>query len=117
VDILPAEVLHMRMPVMAFRIGGLAYVTDAKTIAPEEQEKLRGADVLVLNALRLKEHISHFNLAEALDMVEQLQPRKAYFTHISHLMGLHAEVSRQLPAHVQLAHDGLRVEVEAGLPE
>ncbi|MBK8583296.1 MAG: MBL fold metallo-hydrolase [Flavobacteriales bacterium] len=105
----PVEVLHMRMPVLGFRIGGMAYITDAKTIAPEERDKLRDLDVLVLNALRKEPHISHFNLEEALDMIEDLKPRRAFLTHISHYMGKHADV--QLPPQVHLAYDGLRVEV------
>ena len=111
VAVTPVEVMHHRMPVLAFRIGGLAYVTDAKTIAPGEMDKLRGADVLVLNALRKKEHLSHLDLAGALELVRELRPRQAYFTHISHLMGTHAEVSAELPPGVALAYDGLRLDV------
>lgn len=105
------EVMHYRMPVLGFRIGGLAYITDAKTIADEEVERLRGVHTLVLNALRIEEHISHFNLKEALAMVERIAPQRAYFTHISHLLGNHAEVSEKLPAGVELSYDGLVVEV------
>lgn len=105
----PIRVLHYKMPVLGFRTGNLAYVTDAKTIAPEEKDKLRGLDVLVLNALRIKPHISHFNLEEALALVEELRPRRAYFTHISHLLGRHEEVSKLLPEGVELAFDGLQV--------
>lgn len=112
VEVVPVEVMHYRMPVFGFRFGPLAYVTDAKTIAPSELDKLRGADVLVLNALRKKEHISHLNLAEALALVEELRPRQAYFTHISHLLGTHEEVSTELPPGVFLAYDGLRVPVQ-----
>ncbi|MCB0792804.1 MAG: MBL fold metallo-hydrolase [Flavobacteriales bacterium] len=107
----PFKVLHHRMPVLGFRIGGLVYVTDAKTISPEVRDRIRGAEVLVLNALRKKPHISHFNLDEALEMVEELRPGQAYLTHVSHLMGLHAEVEAGLPAHVRIAVDGLRVEL------
>lgn len=109
VRIQPVEVMHMRMPVLGFRIGGLAYITDAKTIAPEERDKLRDCDVLVLNALRMEPHISHLNLDEALAVIEDLRPGRAYLTHISHYMGKHADV--KLPPHVQLGFDGLRVEV------
>ncbi len=112
VHVQPIEVLHMHMPVLGFRIGGFTYITDAKSIRPEEKEKIQGTEVLVLNALRIKEHYSHLNLAEALALVEELQPRKAYFTHISHWMGLHAAVEPTLPAHVRLAHDGLVVELQ-----
>ncbi|MBK8227387.1 MAG: MBL fold metallo-hydrolase [Flavobacteriales bacterium] len=107
------EVMHYRMPVLGFRIGGLAYITDAKTIDAEEVERLRGIDTLVLNALRIEEHVSHLNLKEALAMVERIAPKRAYFTHISHLLGRHDDVSRGLPGNVALAYDGLRVDVEA----
>jgi len=114
VEVVPVQVMHHRMPVLGFRFGPLAYVTDAKTIAPSEMDKLRGADVLILNALRKKEHISHLNLSEALELVRELKPREAYFTHISHLLGTHEEVSAELPAGVFLAYDGLRVPVNEG---
>ncbi len=105
------EVMHHKMPVLGFRIGAFAYITDAKTIAPSEREKLRGLDVLVLNALRKKEHLTHLNLAEALAIVDDLRPRRALFTHISHLLGTHASVSAELPSGVELAYDGLVVEL------
>lgn len=105
----PVTVMHLALPVLAYRIGDLAYITDGKTIAPEEKEKLKGARVLVVNALRVKPHISHFNLEEALALVDELAPERAYFIHISHLMGLHASVV--LPDRVQLAYDGLSVDI------
>ncbi len=114
VEVLPVEVLHMHMPVLGFRIGAMAYITDAKTIAAAERDKLRGLDVLVLNALRKKEHYSHFSLHEALEVVHDVRPKRAYFTHISHWMGLHAEVELELPPGVHLAHDGLVVDVQEG---
>lgn len=112
VHVQPVEVMHMHMPVLGFRIGGFAYVTDAKTIAPKELDKLRGCEVLILNALRLKPHYSHLNLEEALAIVEDVKPRRAFFTHISHWLGKHAEVEAALPAHVRLAYDGLTVDVQ-----
>lgn len=112
VEVVPVEAMHHRMPVHGFRIGGLAYITDAKTIAPAELEKLRGCEVLVLNALRRKEHISHLNLAEAVEMARAVGARHTYFTHISHLMGLHAEVQAELPTGMELAFDGLAVNVD-----
>jgi phosphoribosyl 1,2-cyclic phosphate phosphodiesterase len=96
---------------LGFRIGDFAYITDAKTIAPEEYEKLRGVKVLVLNALRKEEHLSHLNLEEATEIVKDLKPEKAYFTHISHLMGTHEEVSKELPENISIAHDGLKISV------
>lgn len=114
IDVLPVEVMHMQMPVLGFRIGGLAYITDAKSITPKEREKLHGLDVLVLNALRKAEHYSHLNLDQALELVRELKPRQAYFTHISHWMGLHAEVQMELPPNVFLAYDGLVVDIQEG---
>ena len=92
---------------LGFRFGNFAYVTDANAIAPEEQDKLRDLDVLVINALRKTTHVSHFTLAEALELIADLQPKKAYITHISHQMGLHEAVNKELPPNVSLAHDGL----------
>lgn len=105
----PVQVLHHKMPVLGFRIGDLAYLTDLNYIAPEEMEKLKGLDVLVLDALRKEKHISHLSLSEAIEMVGILKPKRAYFTHISHLLGAHEEVQRELPPNVYLAYDGLRV--------
>lgn len=113
VDLEVIHVMHQRMPVLGFRIGGLAYITDAKTMADEEVERIRGAHTLVLNALRIEPHPSHLNLREALALVERIAPRQAFFTHISHLLGRHAEVEAALPAGVRLAHDGLELEVPA----
>lgn len=107
----PLEVFHYKMPVLAFRMGSLAYVTDANHIPPAAMERLRGLDVLVLNALRKQTHISHFNLEQAVELCGRLGARRTYLTHISHLMGLHQEVSRELPPNVYLAYDGLVVEL------
>ena len=115
IDVLPVQVMHHVMPVLGFRIGGFAYITDAKTISATEKEKLKGLDVLVLNALRKKTHLSHLNLSEAIELVQELGPKMAYFTHISHLLGEHEAVSKELPPHIQLAYDGMVVTVpEAG---
>ncbi len=111
VEVIPVEVMHMRMPVLGFRIGGFTYITDAKTILPEELDKVRGTDTLVLNALREKEHYSHLSLSEALGIVEEIGPRQAFFTHISHLMGSHAKTNEGLPENARLAHDGLVFEL------
>lgn len=108
---IPIEVMHMHLPVFGYRVKDFTYITDAKTITESEKEKIKGSKVLVLNALRIDEHYSHFNLQEALDLVEELQPERAYFTHISHLLGFHEEVSKRLPKNVYLAYDGLEVEV------
>jgi len=111
VNILPIEVLHMKLPVFGFRINDLTYITDAKTISVKEKQKIKGSKVLILNCLRIEEHYSHFNLEEALSLVEELKPERAYFTHISHLLGFHEEVSKSLPNNVKLAYDGLQIEI------
>jgi phosphoribosyl 1,2-cyclic phosphate phosphodiesterase len=108
--IIPVPVMHQHMPVLGFRIGTLAYITDAKTIAQGSLDLLQGLDVLVLNALRIDPHPSHLNLEEALKLAAQIGARRTYFTHISHLLGLHADVGAVLPAGVELAYDGLVVE-------
>ncbi len=110
--IVPIRVMHHKMPVLGFRINDFTYITDAKFISEEEKEKIKNSRVLVLNALRKEPHLSHFNLQEALDLVAELKPERAYFTHISHLMGTHAEVSAQLPPNVELAYDGLTLELD-----
>ena len=107
IDLQPIPVWHKDMKVLGFRIGSFAYITDAKTIAEDQKAKLKNLDVLVLNALQQKEHISHLTLEEALTLVEELQPKTAYFTHISHYLGLHKEVQEILPDNVFLAYDGL----------
>jgi phosphoribosyl 1,2-cyclic phosphate phosphodiesterase len=109
--LLPIKALHLKMPVLGFRIGDFSYLTDANYIAPEELDKMRGSKVIILNALRKDKHISHFNLEEAIALVRELKPEKAYFTHISHQMGLHAEVEKKLPENIHLAFDGLRISV------
>jgi phosphoribosyl 1,2-cyclic phosphate phosphodiesterase len=111
IEVTPINVLHYKLPVLGFKIGAMAYITDANFIAPEEKEKLKNLDVLVLNALRKEPHISHFNLEEALALVEELKPKRAYFTHLSHLMGTHEEVQAELPDNVFLAYDQLAIEV------
>jgi len=105
------NVMHYRLPVLGFRIERLAYITDANHIPPQEKEKLHNLDVLIINALRKEKHISHFNLEEALELVKQLQPKKTYLTHISHLLGSHEQVSRELPQSVSLAYDGLQIDL------
>ena len=107
----PIEVMHHRMPVRAFRVGNFAYVTDANYIAPEEYAKLRGVEVLVINALRKQTHLSHFSLDEALAIVDDLKPKQAWLTHISHMLGRHEDVERELPANVRIAYDGLQFEI------
>ena len=109
--ITPIEVMHFKLPVFGFRINDFTYITDANFISPEEIEKIKGTKILILNALQRETHISHFTLAEALAMVEVIKPEKAYFTHISHKLGTHADVSKELPNNVFLAYDGLKIEM------
>ena len=109
ISLQPIDVLHYQMPVKGFRINDFAYVTDANFISESEKKKLQNLNVLVLNALRRESHISHFTLQEAIDLVKELNPRKAYFTHISHQLGLHEAVSSELPDNIELAVDGLQI--------
>lgn len=106
---IPIEVLHYKMPVFGFRMENFTYITDAKTIAEDELKKLEGTEVLVLNALRKKDHISHFTLDEAIELIQKINPKRAYLTHISHLLGLHKEINAELPANIELAYDGLEI--------
>ncbi|MGX5818617.1 MBL fold metallo-hydrolase [Chitinophaga lutea] len=108
---MPINVLHHKMPVLGFRFGDFTYITDANYIAPEEKEKIRGSQVLVLNALRREKHISHFTLDEAIAIGQELEIPQVFLTHISHQLGLHAEVEPQLPQGFRLAYDGLTVEL------
>lgn len=103
----PLPVLHHELPVLGFRVGGLAYITDANQITPLAMERLVGVDVLVLNALRKESHLSHFTLAEGVELAQQIGARQTYFTHISHQMGRHSEVNPSLPPGIELAYDGL----------
>lgn len=105
----PIRVYHYKMPVLGFRIKNFTYITDANKISEEEIEKMSGTDVLVLNALRHEKHISHFSLEEALEMVKKINPKKAYLTHISHQLGNHKQVNEGLPPTVELAWDGLEL--------
>jgi len=112
VPIQPIEVIHGKMPVLGFRVGDFTYITDAKTIAAAEKEKIKGSKVLVLNALHHKEHHSHLNLEEALNIIDILKPQRAYLTHISHRMGLHSYIQTELPDGVELAYDGLCIRLD-----
>lgn len=110
--ITPIQVMHHKMPVLGFRFGDFTYITDANFVADEEKEKILGSRVLVLNALRKEKHISHFTLGEAIALAQELQVPQVYFTHISHQLGLHAEVNTELPSGMALAYDGLQVTLD-----
>ena len=110
IPVTPILVWHLKMPVLGFRFGNFTYITDANRIDESEMEKIKGSEVLVLNALRKQKHISHFTLGEAIDLVQELKIPTAYFTHISHQLGLHADVEAELPTGIHLAYDGLQLD-------
>lgn len=107
IDILPVRVFHYKLPVFGFRFGNFAYITDADYIPEQSKEKLFGVKYLVVNALRREKHVSHFSLREAIDLIREISPKKAFLTHLSHQMGLFSEISAELPAGIMLAYDGL----------
>jgi phosphoribosyl 1,2-cyclic phosphate phosphodiesterase len=106
----PIRCFHHKLPVLGFRVGDLTYITDTNFIPPEELEKAKGTRILILNALRKEKHISHFNLEEALDVIQKINPEKAYLTHLSHTFGKHADIQKELPENVFLGFDGLKIE-------
>lgn len=110
-QIIPIRVIHKQLPVLGFRVQDFTYITDANFVADEELEKIKGSKVFVINALRKEAHYSHFTLQEALDIIEKVQPEKAYLTHIGHNMGLFEEVQSQLPENVFLSYDGLTLDL------
>ncbi len=111
IPVLPIEVWHYKMPVFGFRFGDFTYITDANRIEESEKEKIRGSKILVLNALRKENHLSHFTLDEAVALAKELNIPQVYFTHISHQLGLHETINRELPSHMQLAFDGLQLQL------
>ena len=110
-EIVPIEVGHGKILILGFRIEDFAYLTDVKTIAETEKSKLKGVNTLVVNALRIAKHPTHFNLQEALDLIKEINPQKAYLTHISHKLGFHKAVEKILPKNVFLAYDNLKISV------
>lgn len=111
VRVIPIEVLHHKLPVFGFRIGDFTYLTDLNYIEEEELRKVYGTKVLVLDALQRQPHISHFTLDQAVDLANRIGADQTYFTHISHRLGLHREVENELPMHIRLGYDGLRIRV------
>ena len=109
--IIPINVLHNNLPIFGYRINNFAYITDAKTISKLEIKKLTNLDVLVVNALRIDSHVSHFNLEEALEFIKLVNPKKAYLTHISHHLGFHDVVEKTLPKNVKIAYDQLQISI------
>jgi len=111
IKVIPIVVWHYKMPVYAFRFGNFTYITDANRIDKDEKEKIKGSEILVVNALRREEHLSHFTLQEAVDLVNELNVPQGYFTHISHQLGKHEETNITLPQHIRLAYDGLQISI------
>lgn len=110
-SILPLPVMHLKLPVFGFRFQNFSYITDANFISEDTLKKLRGTEVLVLNALQREWHVSHFSLDDALKMIKVIAPRQTYLTHISHKLGIHAAVEQELPPDVSLAFDGLQLQM------
>jgi len=108
--IIPIPLLHHKLEVKAFRIGDLTYITDANYISDESFEIIKGSKTIIINALRKEKHLSHFNLEEALEVIKKVNPDRAYITHISHLMGTHDDIAKELPANVHFAYDGLKID-------
>ena len=107
----PIRVMHAKLPILGFRIGKVAYLTDIKTLEDRSIERLQGLDILVMSALRINKHISHLSLEEALEIAVKIGAHKTYFTHMSHDMGLHEVINKQLPPNIQLAYDGLKLSI------
>lgn len=107
IEVIPIEVMHYLLPVHGFRIKDFTYITDAKTISDTEREKIKGSKVLVINALQKDKHISHFTLDEAISFAQEMKVPQTYLTHISHRMGKHEDVGKELPTGIELAYDGL----------
>jgi phosphoribosyl 1,2-cyclic phosphate phosphodiesterase len=111
IPVVPILVWHLKMPVYGFRFADFTYITDANKIEPSEKQKIKGSKILVLNTLRRQKHISHFTLGEAIDIVNELQIPEAWFTHLSHQMGTHAETESELPEGMHIAYDGLTLNI------
>ena len=111
IHIIPVSVMHFQLPVYGFRIGDFSYITDAKTISEPERDKIRGSKVLVINALQKEKHVSHLTFDEALHLAKEIGAEKTYLTHISHRLGIHKEISEELPDGVFLAYDGLELRI------
>ena len=109
IKIIPIMVWHLHMPVFGYRIGKFTYITDANRIDEAEKKKIYGSEILVLNALRKEQHISHFTLDEAVALATELKVKQAFFTHISHQLGRHEDINQTLPEHIRLAYDGLTI--------
>ncbi|RZA02235.1 MAG: MBL fold metallo-hydrolase [Sphingobacteriaceae bacterium] len=107
----PIEVMHYKLPVKGFRINDFTYITDAKTVSESEKQLIKGSNILVINALQKQTHISHFTLDEAIAFAQEIGAERTYFTHISHRLGKHEDISKDLPLGIELAYDGLQLEI------
>jgi phosphoribosyl 1,2-cyclic phosphate phosphodiesterase len=112
VEIQPIQVRHLTLPILGYRVGSFAYITDASFVAESEMARLQGLEVLVVNALHLEKHYSHFNLEQALQFIDIVKPKRAYLTHSSHHIGLYADVAKMLPPNVTLGYDGLQTTID-----
>ena len=110
-EVIPIQVYHGKLPIFGYRIGDLAYITDCTQIEEAEWEKLEGVDTLIIDALRWTPHPTHWMVSEALEAVHRIKPRQTWFTHMSHEIGLHEETNKKLEPNVQLAYDGLKIEI------
>jgi phosphoribosyl 1,2-cyclic phosphate phosphodiesterase len=111
VQIVPIRLMHHQLPILGFRIGKFAYLTDVNYISQQEKEKLAGCSHLVVTGLRKEKHLSHFNFDEAVDLIHEIGAEKGYITHISHQLGLYVDVAKELPSHIELAYDELSIEI------
>jgi phosphoribosyl 1,2-cyclic phosphate phosphodiesterase len=111
--IIPIEAMHGLLPVFGFRTGNFSYLTDASAISWQELEKMKGSEIVIINGLRKQKHHSHFSIDEAIGIIQQIKPRQAYITHVSHQLGFHKEINAQLPNGIELAYDGLKIEIQA----
>ena len=111
INFIPIECMHHKLPVFGFRIGNFTYLTDVNYISEEEQEKIIGSEVIVINGLQKEFHISHFTLDESIALLKKWNPKKAYLTHISHRLGKHADVLLELPDFIKPAYDGLKIKI------
>ncbi len=109
IPVIPILVWHLHMPVFGFRFGNFTYITDANRMEESEKEKIKGSEILILNALRHKKHLSHFTLWEATELVQEVKVPQAYFTHVSHQLGKHQEINSDLPNGIELAYDGMQL--------
>lgn len=113
IEIIPIRYMHASLPILGYRIGNFAYLTDISSIKEEELKKLQGLEILIIDALRITPHFSHFSLEQAQEFASKIHPKNTYFTHICHSLGRHAEVSKTLPYDQHLAYDGLELIVRS----